>query len=86
MKPYISLKFIRPKLRTNLRGKLNDYAMIVEESTPTIISLNCAEYGIIHEVTPPYSPQSNGVAERKNQTLTDLINAMLESVEMPYEW
>jgi transposase InsO family protein len=60
--------------------------MIVEESTPTIISLNCAEYGIIHEVTPPYSPQSNGVAERKNQTLTDLINAMLESVEMPYEW
>jgi hypothetical protein len=37
-------------------------------------------------VTTPYSPQSNGVAERKNQTLTDLINAMLESVGMPYEW
>jgi hypothetical protein len=37
-------------------------------------------------VTPPYSPQSNRVAERKNRTLTDLVNAMLESTIMPYEW
>jgi transposase InsO family protein len=43
------------------------------------------EHGIIHEVTPPYSPQSNGVAEKKNQILTDLVNVMLESVGMPYE-
>jgi len=46
----------------------------------------CAEHGIIHEVTPPYSPQSNGVAERKNRTLTDLVNDMLESSGMSYEW
>jgi hypothetical protein len=37
-------------------------------------------------VIPPYSPQSNGVAEGKYQTLIDLVNAMLESVGMPYEW
>jgi len=39
----------------------------------------CAEHGIIHERTPPYSPQSNGVAERKNRTLSDLVNAMLDT-------
>jgi transposase InsO family protein len=36
------------------------------------------EHAIIHVVTPPYSPQSNGVAERENRTLTYLVNAMLE--------
>ena len=33
--------------------------------------------GIIHETTAPYSPTSNGVAERKNRTLIELTNAML---------
>jgi transposase InsO family protein len=36
----------------------------------------CVEHGIIHESIVPYSPQSNGVAERKNRTLTDLLKAM----------
>jgi hypothetical protein len=39
----------------------------------------CEVHGIVHERTPPYSPQSNGIAERKNRTLTDLVNAMLET-------
>jgi hypothetical protein len=46
----------------------------------------CAEHGIIHERTPPYSPQSNGIAERKNHTLTDLVNAMLDIVGLSKEW
>ena len=39
--------------------------------------------GIVHETTPPYSPQSNGVAERKNRTLINLTNAMLASSSAP---
>jgi transposase InsO family protein len=46
----------------------------------------CVEHGIIHERTPPYSPQSNGVAERKNRTLTDLVNTMLETSRLSKEW
>ncbi|KAK9724038.1 hypothetical protein RND81_05G043600 [Saponaria officinalis] len=33
--------------------------------------------GIIHEVTPPYTPQLNGVAERKNRVLKEMVNSML---------
>jgi hypothetical protein len=46
----------------------------------------CAEHDIIHERTPPYSPQSNGIAERKNRTLTDLVNAMLDTAGLSKEW
>ena len=46
----------------------------------------CAEHGIIHERTPPYSPQSNGVAERKNRTLSDLVNAMLDTSGLSKAW
>jgi len=48
--------------------------------------LFCMEHGIIHARTPPYSPQSNGVAERKNRTLTDLVNAMLDTSGISKEW
>jgi hypothetical protein len=44
------------------------------------------EHGIIHERTPPYSPQSNRIAKRKNRTLTELVNAMLDNVGLPKEW
>nr|GEW25237.1 zinc finger, CCHC-type [Tanacetum cinerariifolium] len=33
--------------------------------------------GIIHETTAPYTPQRNGVAERKNRALKKMVNSML---------
>ena len=46
-------------------------------------NLFCEEHGIIHERTPPYSPESNGVVERKNRTQIEMVNAMLETVGLP---
>ncbi|KAM2599052.1 hypothetical protein TB2_037519 [Malus domestica] len=53
------------------------------EYTLTDLSVFCEEHGIIHEVTSPYSPQSNGVTERKNRTLLDMVNAMFLSSGLP---
>lgn len=35
--------------------------------------------GIVHETTAPYTPQQNGVAERKNRVLTEMVNALLSN-------
>ena len=60
------------RIRSDRWGKyipLNDY---------------CENEGIIHEVTPPYSPESNGVAERKNRTLKEMMNSLLVSASTPH--
>jgi hypothetical protein len=36
------------------------------------------EEGIKHEFSSPYTPQQNGVVERKNRTLMDMVRTMLE--------
>ncbi|GJY30302.1 zinc finger, CCHC-type containing protein [Tanacetum coccineum] len=33
--------------------------------------------GIIYETTAPYTPQQNGIAERKNRALKEMVNSML---------
>jgi transposase InsO family protein len=56
------------------------------EYFPILFDEFCAEHGIIHERTTPYSSESNGIAERKNRTLTDLVNAMLDTVGLSKAW
>ncbi|KAD4178990.1 hypothetical protein E3N88_27581 [Mikania micrantha] len=35
--------------------------------------------GIIHQTATPYIPQQNGVAERKNRTLKEMVNSLLSN-------
>ena len=43
----------------------------------------CEENGIIHQTSAPYTPQQNGLAERKNRTLVDMLNSMLVNAKLP---
>jgi transposase InsO family protein len=41
------------------------------------------EEGIKHEFSSPYTPQQNGVVERKNRTLLDMVRTMLDEYKTP---
>ena len=43
----------------------------------------CDENGIKHFTTAPYSPQQNGVVERRNQTVVEMARCLLKSMGMP---
>jgi transposase InsO family protein len=43
----------------------------------------CDEHGIKHFTTAPYSPQQNGVVERRNQTVVEMARSLLKSMAMP---
>ena len=44
----------------------------------------CEEHGIIHQCSAPYTPQQNGLAERKNRTLGEMVNCMLNKSKLPF--
>lgn len=43
----------------------------------------CAELGMHRELTAPYSPQQNGVVERRNQTVVSTARSMMKAKDLP---
>eukprot|EP01018_Ginkgo_biloba_P008530 Gb_21972 [translate_table: standard] len=43
----------------------------------------CIENGIKRQLTARYTPQQNGVAERKNKTILDMVRSMLKAKDLP---
>jgi len=42
----------------------------------------CEEKGIARQLTISYTPQQNGVAERKNKTLFDMVRSMMAQANL----
>ena len=55
------------------------------EFTSEEFSKWCEEKGIQRQLTTPYTPQQNGVVERKNRTVVGLIRSMLKDKSLPLE-
>jgi transposase InsO family protein len=43
----------------------------------------CRDVGIKRELTTPYNPQQNGVAERKNRTIMEAVKTMIHDQDIP---
>jgi hypothetical protein len=43
----------------------------------------CKDVGIKRELTTPYNPQQNGVAERKNRTIMEAVKTMIHDQDLP---
>ena len=43
----------------------------------------CAMEGVQRHLTAPYTPQQNGVVERRNQTVLGMVRSMLKAMRMP---
>ncbi|KAJ3693375.1 hypothetical protein LUZ60_008855 [Juncus effusus] len=56
------------------------------EYMSTAFTSYCEEHGIKRFLTAPYSPQQNGVAERKNRTILEMVRSMLKGKDMPKEF
>ncbi|GKC09506.1 retrovirus-related pol polyprotein from transposon TNT 1-94, partial [Tanacetum coccineum] len=48
-----------------------------------VISERKSDHGIIAYCTPLYTPQHNGVSERRNRTLLDMVRSMMSQTTLP---
>ncbi|GKU93614.1 hypothetical protein SLEP1_g7191 [Rubroshorea leprosula] len=82
---YISDVFYVPGMKSNLLsvGQLLEKGYVMSLRDDQFSILDEQEQGIKHEITFPYTPQHNGVAERKNRTIMDMTRSLLKAKGMP---
>ncbi|KAK9076273.1 hypothetical protein SSX86_004606 [Deinandra increscens subsp. villosa] len=60
-------------LRTDRGGEFNSF----------VFKKYCEDAGIRRQTTAPYTPQQNGVVERRNRTVMEMTRSMLKSMKVP---
>ncbi|GJU30961.1 zinc finger, CCHC-type containing protein [Tanacetum coccineum] len=73
-------KTIENELRTTLKMLRTDRG---GEFTSNEFTQYCKENGIARQLTAPYSPQQNGVVERRNRTIMSTTRCMMKATNMP---
>ena len=83
--------------------KFRKFKAIIEQETKTMIRVFrtdrggeftsgefrefCEKAGIERHLTAPYTPQQNGVVERRNRTLLEMVRSILKHMHVPnYMW
>ncbi|XP_019459987.1 PREDICTED: uncharacterized protein LOC109359748 [Lupinus angustifolius] len=56
------------------------------EFTSRAFSDFCKDQGIVHEVTAPYTPQHNGIDERRSRTILNMVRRMLKTKNLPHSF
>src|SRR5215216_3351999 len=60
-------------LRSNRRGEYPSYEF----------GNHLRQCGIVSQLTPPRIPRRNGVSERRNRTLLDMVHSMMSLADLP---
>jgi transposase InsO family protein len=75
--------------RMTLRSQLKNVKMQNSETIHSYFSrVNqikeyCKEVGIKRELSTPYNPQQNGIAERTNRTIMEVVKGMIHDQDLP---
>ncbi|GJY42005.1 zinc finger, CCHC-type containing protein [Tanacetum coccineum] len=77
---YQNARDCETELRMKLRMLRTDRG---GEFTSNEFTKYCKENGIARQLTAPYSPQQNGVVERRNRTVLSTTRSMIKAMKLP---
>ncbi|UYV73291.1 hypothetical protein LAZ67_10002537 [Cordylochernes scorpioides] len=74
------------RVRTETGNKIKRFRT---DNGTEFLNKNFSDYlkslGIVHELTAPYTPEQNGIAERDNRTIVESARCLLHGRKMPLE-
>jgi transposase InsO family protein len=77
------IKRVHNKFETTIKKVRSDND---SEFKNTRIDELCDEFGIRHQLSTKYTPQSNGLVKRKNRTLIDMVRSMLSEYNVSHSF
>jgi transposase InsO family protein len=75
---------LQARLEKEARRKLGTLRMDQGgDFTAQVFQEHCADHGVQRHFTVPYTPQQNGVVERRNQTVLGMLRSMMKGMNVP---